>query len=420
MQNFSDGLPPPPPVSHSWKRVDRWAEDNYHELWSNICEGATPNDINELEHELDCTLPMDVRESIQIHDGQERGGLPTGIIFGCMLLDCEEIVEEWQNWRTVSEEFLTQRSNVRAPQPPSKAFASSSSAPAQPQSPNNPLWRQELLGRQDSQPPNAVQKAYCHPAWIPLARDWGGNYLAVDLAPGPAGKWGQIIIFGRDYDCKYVVARSWGAFLAALADDLSTPKVWIDEDTGELKLRQFKDAEPPYLEVLRWRCDQKYGRKGPKRRPGPNGGLHINPGLGGPAPRGEGSSGSPYASPVEERGRSPHRFSQKTHAGSPRGHVSSPLARVAEEGPQPLKIHTKDLKQEKMLGTPIEKLVSVDTPRPSEDLLMSAKQDFPPPNPISGNNNKGKENEQPPPHANGKEPTEGEHADTAELKTVDI
>jgi hypothetical protein len=27
MQNFNDGLPPPPPVSHSWKRIDRWVED---------------------------------------------------------------------------------------------------------------------------------------------------------------------------------------------------------------------------------------------------------------------------------------------------------------------------------------------------------------------------------------------------------
>lgn len=103
MQNFSDGLPPPPPVAHSWKRMDRWLEDNYEELWENLCEPATFNDVNELELELDCTLPQEVRESLQIHDGQERGGLPTGIIFGCMLLDCEEIIQEWQNWRTVNE-----------------------------------------------------------------------------------------------------------------------------------------------------------------------------------------------------------------------------------------------------------------------------------------------------------------------------
>ena len=107
MQNFNDGLPPPPPVAHSWRRIDRWLEDNYEELWENLCEGATFNDVNELELELDCTLPQEVRESLQLHDGQERGGLPTGVIFGCMMLDCEEIIQEWQNWRTVNEAYFS-------------------------------------------------------------------------------------------------------------------------------------------------------------------------------------------------------------------------------------------------------------------------------------------------------------------------
>ncbi|QSS65978.1 glucan synthesis regulatory protein [Histoplasma capsulatum] len=202
MQSFHAGAPPPPPVSHSWKKIDQWAESNYEELYDQLCEGCSQNDVNELEHELDCTLPLEVRESLQIHDGQERGGRPTGIIFGCMLLDCEEIVQEWKNWRTVNEEFLSTTS-VTPPQPPMKAFggssaASSSSAPPPPppQIGSNPLWRQELLDKQDSQPPKAIQKAYAHPSWIPLARDWGGNNIAVDLAPGPAGKWGQVIIFG--------------------------------------------------------------------------------------------------------------------------------------------------------------------------------------------------------------------------------
>ncbi|KAF2181757.1 cell wall assembly and cell proliferation coordinating protein [Zopfia rhizophila CBS 207.26] len=411
MQSFSDGLPPPPPVAHSWKRIDRWVEDHYEELFDNLCEGATSNDVNELEHELDATLPMDVRESLQMHDGQERGGLPTGIIFGCMLLDCEEIVMEWQNWRKVADEYLAQKPNYRTPQIPSKAFAGASSSTAsvvQPQQMGNPLWRQELLARQDSQPPNAVQKAYCHPAWIPLARDWGGNYLATDLAPGPAGQWGQIIIFGRDYDCKYVVARSWAALLAMVADDIGSEKVHIDEDSGELKLLEFKkrqNVEPPYLEILRWRCDQKYGRRGPKRRP--NSALHINsnvPGAGGPSSANSATS-SPYASPVagpEERGRSPHRLSQKPKGVSPRGHISSPLARVAEETPQPIRVHT-DL--EPNAGTPVEKLISVDTPRPSEDGL-----------PTRTSFGSDKENKDKAKAGSLKSPT----ADTAELKTVEI
>ena len=334
MQSFQEGLPPPPPVSHSWKKIERWLEDNYEELFDQLSEGATQNDVNELEHELDCSLPIEVRESLQVHDGQERGGRPSGAIFGCMLLDCEEIVQEWKNWRVVNEEYLTSPPTHQTQFPP-KAFGGASSSSmtpiSQPQQANNPLWRQELLDRQDSQPSRAIQKAYAHPGWIPLARDWGGNNLAVDLAPGPVGKWGQVIIFGRDYDCKYVVARSWAAFLATVSDDMGGEKVFVDEETRELKLREFKAAgvEPAYLDILRWRGDQKYGRKGPRRRPG----------SAGPNSR----SGSPYGSPTEERGRSPQRFPARgpTNTQSPRRAIGkpSPLAQVSEETAAP-KIHT--------------------------------------------------------------------------------
>ncbi|KAF9883518.1 Cell wall assembly regulator [Aspergillus nanangensis] len=363
MQSFHDGAPPPPPVPHSWRKIERWLENNYEELYDNLCEGCTQNDINELEHELDCSLPLEVRESLMAHDGQERPGLPTGVIFGCMLLDCEEIVQEWKNWRTVNDEYFNSPSMMNPPLPPKTPASSSSAAP--PSQGSNPLWRQDLLERQDSQPAGAVQKAYVHPAWIPLARDWGGNCVAIDLAPGPAGKWGQVIIFGRDYDCKYVIARSWASFLATLSDDICSGKVHVDEDSNELKLLEFKaqGVEPPYLEILRWRTDQKYGRKAPRRK-GPNG-LGLSTG-------GKSGKESPYGSPTpsEERGRSPHRFPNRGSTQSPKTPfgISSPLARVTEEAPSP--VHTSaetELPDNRpkidTRNTPTEDLMEVATPQ---------------------------------------------------------
>ncbi|KAK5134909.1 hypothetical protein LTR08_005999 [Meristemomyces frigidus] len=392
MQHFHEGLPPPPPVSHAWKRMDRWLEDNYEELFEQIGIGATINDVNELEHELDCTLPQEVRESLQIHDGQERGGMPTGVIFGCMLLDCEEIMQEWQNWRKVNETYLNEPQTYEIPQAPIKAFAGSSSSAvpvAQVSQSANPQWRAELQDKQDSQPPNAIQKAYAHPAWIPLARDWGGNNIAVDLAPGPTGKWGQIILMGRDYDCTYVVARSWSAFLATVADDMETDKWFIDEDSAELKLREFKQpgVEPAYIDILRWRADQKYGRKKPARRS-----LRINSNMAGQAAQ---NGLSPYASPTstatDDRGRSPNRNGKQPATSSPRALVGSPLARVTEE-PQPLKIDTGGSdaaaarKLEKLVSaeTPLarqslkaEKLVAVESPKASEEVEKRASFPLP-------------------------------------------
>lgn len=374
MQSFHDGAPPPPPVGHSWRKIDRWLENNYEELFDNLCEGCTQNDINELEHELDCSLPLEVRESLMAHDGQERPGLPTGVIFGCMLLDCEEIVQEWKNWRVVNDEFLNNSPETTSSVLPPKVTPSSSSAPPTPQ-PSNPLWRQDLHERQDSQPPGAVQKAYAHPAWIPMARDWGGNNIAIDLAPGTAGKWGQVIIFGRDYDCKYVVARSWATFLATLADDFCSGKVIVDEETSELKLKEFKaqNVEPPYIEILRWRTDQKYGRRPPRRKV-PSG-LGLSTGV-------KSGRESPYggSTPNEERGRSPHRFPSRGSTQSPKTNfgISSPLARVTEEAPSPVNPTASD-------GIPEAPIKADEKESKDEDLMevatpqVSGKEnDFPP------------------------------------------
>ncbi|KAI1377454.1 cell wall assembly and cell proliferation coordinating protein [Hypoxylon crocopeplum] len=367
MQSFSDGGPPAPPVGHSWKRIDRWAEENYPELFDQLCEGCTDNDLNELEHQLDCSLPQDVRDSLTIHDGQERGGIPTGIIFGSMLLDCEEMVQEWDQWRKVNQQYLLETTIVK-PAVPSKAFGGSNQASSSKSAPGSPgsqkeSWRQELQARQDSVPQGAVQRAYAHPGWIPLVRDWGGNNLAVDLAPGPTGTWGQIILFGRDYDTKYVVARSWASFLAIVADDLNSGKWFVDEDTNELKLREFKTTrvEPPYFDILRWRMDQKHGRSAKvvaKRKSVALGGA-TSPG------------GSPYTSPTdangEARGRTLQRLSSPSPLGSPNRPgfgKPSPLSRVTEETalPEP-KLNTNGIKQ--------PKLVEVETPRPSDEVKQA-------------------------------------------------
>ena len=410
MHSFQDGLPPPPPPRHSWKRIDAWAEENYPELHDQLCEGATSNDLNELEHMLDCSLPPDVRESLMIHDGQERGGMPTGIIFSSMLLDCEEIVQEWENWRKVNQELLYDTSLPKSPAPAktstdrtstgsgsSNGEASSSrSAPPAPTDPGS--WKQDLLKRQKCFPPNAVRRVYSHPAWIPLARDWGGNNLAVDLAPGPAGNWGQVILFGRDYDTKYVVARSWAAFLAIVADDMNSGRWYVDEDTLELKLREFKQSriEPAYFDILRWRVDQKHGRRAGKRRSGVPGRA---------SPTGSASpTASPYVSPVEPpanaRGRPTQRRTGRSPLASPHGAGNgkmTPLSIVSEEGPS---IETENLKP--------PKLVEVETPRPSEDSEPGSK-------PSTG---KGKENAAPviPSKLNGKMPV----VDEGTMKTIAI
>lgn len=252
LQEFSaDGMPPAPPVSHSWSRIEVWCEENYPELYDQLCTPASINDINELEYSLDCSLPIEVRDSLQVHDGQERGGRPTGLMFGGMFMDCEEMLDEWKNWRIVDRDYLQSGSTGMG----SSDEAGPSSAAE--------IGRNDLQARQACQPEGSVQTVYSHPGWIPMVRDWGGNYIAVDLAPGPNGTWGQIILFGRDYDTKFVISRSWAHFLAMLADDLQSSNWFVEEESGELRLRDPRAprSEPSYMEILRVRNERRFGRR---------------------------------------------------------------------------------------------------------------------------------------------------------------
>lgn len=53
-----------------------------------------------------------------------------------------------------------------------------------------------------------------------MLKDNIGNQIAMDLSPGPNGKWGQIILFGRDFDTKLVIASSLQEFIFGFVTDL--------------------------------------------------------------------------------------------------------------------------------------------------------------------------------------------------------
>ncbi|ORY85510.1 hypothetical protein BCR37DRAFT_377189 [Protomyces lactucae-debilis] len=273
LQDFENGVAPPPPVSDSWRRIDHWAEENYPELYDQLSYGATQADVDELEHELEMTLPGDVRESLFIHDGQERGGRPTGLFFGVALLDCEELVDEYNLWRKVAASLPRPDEYPMLSKKPTPSMSSSQLPPASgtaaasAQANGKPETAQQARRprqqRQGSRPEGACQPVYSHPGWIPLAKDYMGNNIAIDLAPGPQGKWGQVILFGRECDIKYVVAPSWASFLSMFVNDLESPNVVMDEDVGvggemgQLRLVLDQQEEHSYMEILKARVRRR-------------------------------------------------------------------------------------------------------------------------------------------------------------------
>lgn len=133
--------------------------------------------------------------------------------------------------------------------------------------------------KQGSIPPNAILPLYAHSMWIPIVTDRAGNYIALDLSHDPesedssgdsgSGQWGQIILFGREFDTKFKIADNFGDFLLIFANDLELGS-WALRTFGELEdvvcgvesELVFRDnktkKEIPYLDVLRTRATDKW------------------------------------------------------------------------------------------------------------------------------------------------------------------
>lgn len=135
-------------------------------------------------------------------DGQDPSSeLKEGLFFGLTFLSLEDSLREWTFWRQVESD---------------------------PTSGNNP----DVLVMMSSIPSGWIKSQYACRGWLPLITDRCGNYVGVDLSPGEdGGSWGQVIVFGREFDRKCVLFRGegeggWGRWLAGFAEELESGEGW--------------------------------------------------------------------------------------------------------------------------------------------------------------------------------------------------
>ncbi|BAO41345.1 KNR4/SMI1 homolog [Kluyveromyces marxianus DMKU3-1042] len=287
----------------AWRHIDNWTEEHNPDLAATLSDPCTRHDINNAEKDLDIIFPASVRASLRIHDGQEDLQSMTGtggLLFGLQLMSLDQIVQMSRTWRNVAENL--QRKNeemqlridkqqqlngttVDLPSQQQKGYGKLETQDYKAMDPNlqrnisqnySKQFKLPDIPNQHSVPPLAIQPVYAHSGWIPLVTDNAGNHIGIDLAPGPKGKYGQVILFGREFDTKFVVANNWGDFLLSFANDLELGNwLLVDEDNdqfageGELVFRDKKTNGPirDYLEVLVMRSRMKYNSYGEKKLP---------------------------------------------------------------------------------------------------------------------------------------------------------
>lgn len=167
---------------------------------------VNPTLLASFEAELGCPLPPPVRDTFLIADGQDIESSSYGLFFGLHLLPLEEVIREWTFWRQAEHDPMAGQNAA-------------------------------VLATMASVPPKWIKSLYACRGWLPLITDHSGNYIGVDLDPGPGGAWGQVIVFGRDFDRKCVLWRGegeggWGKWLAAFVDELESGEGWETEKSG--------------------------------------------------------------------------------------------------------------------------------------------------------------------------------------------
>ncbi|WP_425616481.1 SMI1/KNR4 family protein [Anatilimnocola sp. NA78] len=184
-------------VATSWERIERWLAINAPEAAASLLPGAVAEDIHRFERRMGVTLPTEVRESFQIHDGQQPYVM--GVLAGQPLATLEQMEDTLTFNRDQVQEY--EQSDA------SCGFdAECTSFPA-----------------------NAIRCEHWNGRWLAMG-DWDGNCYGIDLDPGPNGVVGQVINFGRNERAKYVLAFSWAHFLEDIADELEAGNLIIGRD----------------------------------------------------------------------------------------------------------------------------------------------------------------------------------------------
>lgn len=160
-----------------WDRIEASLGIYAPEMLNGLAEGASEEDIQQLEIELGYHLPEPLRDSLRIHNGAGD------FVDAWELLDLRSILHEHQEQREILH------------------------------------WLQETDDKPDW---------WWRPHWIPLAKSGGGDLLCVDVTPEGNTPVGQIILFDHEVGSG-PIASSFHTFLSSLADHLEAGKYAIDE-----------------------------------------------------------------------------------------------------------------------------------------------------------------------------------------------
>lgn len=190
-------------TEHLVDRIKSIITSKFPNLGNLFNDGLSRSEIREFEIEYKFKLPDEVVAYLQLVNGEipfeQQNMFQVGVFLGLEMLALKDIKRELNVWKEVVDQ--------------------------------NPDLLEDTY---ESFPEGAVKPVYCDPdSWVGLAIDGCGNSIGVDLNPGPNGKVGQVIVWGRDYiDERTVIFDNWTDFLKEVVQDLERDDLYKIEDNA--------------------------------------------------------------------------------------------------------------------------------------------------------------------------------------------
>lgn len=174
-------------IASSWRIISRILKKESIETFNSFNKPVSAGDIARLEREFSLKLPSTYVNSMKIYNGIKDHDFLNYM----RLLDANEVIESLLAQREVQSlyEFKGYKTTAKS------------------KTRNDKRWRDK---------------------WLPIASDDGGDFIIIDLDPGPAGDRGQIVRWKNIDGKNRVLAKSYAQWLNLIANELTERRFLVD------------------------------------------------------------------------------------------------------------------------------------------------------------------------------------------------
>lgn len=179
-------------LAERWKIIDTWLEREHPSRRAEFLPGASAAAIVSAEAALGVEFPVEYREFLALHDGQQPGA---PMVESASLLPLEEVVRR----HAILGDLFPQRAAIE----PSEVDAE-------------------------------IRAVELSASWIPIGVSARGrDVLCLDLDPTTEGTSGQVILVVLDDDVRALVAPSFADLLARYFEEAQIGEIDLDDELDE-------------------------------------------------------------------------------------------------------------------------------------------------------------------------------------------